>query len=1537
MSGCIITALLFSIIINFSKINYVKINSTEDINQKVIYSLNGRSYLAKYITTEDVNEMQSEVNEKSVSSKSNFNDIIENHGTGYVMPSSEDLNSLIGKLSLLEVFPEESQKYKASADLSTEMYFPTVGDQGGQGSCSAWANAYYAYGYLEAKDNGWDASSGNPDYLLSPAWAYNIIAAYDYGSVPYEVAQVLLDWGVPTLSAMPYDDTDVDSWGDETAWRQAPYHRPYNYTIITYTGTSTIDLIKSLLSSGTPVTIGIDSYQFYNGLDAGTMDYILSSDEYNPLGSLNHAQCLVGYDDAITEGTDVGAFRVVNSWGSSWMNGGFYWLTYDAFSEFANAAGQVIMFISDRADYNPELIATWEYSSAPTRMGDIITLGAGSYSAPLDVINPHYDYDSNNVFPSFMAFDISDFKPYYDLDNDEFFFLELGYSSEAGTISSFLIERYDGGILSEITYESIDVPQTTPGYVRNTFMDFDHEIGVNIEVPEAPEIFESYVINATVYNYGINDESNVELYLYLDGAIVNSTTYTTLLAGTSRRIDYLWKPMTYDTYNFTVYSPPKAGEYSQENNFKSFLIAVQFLLNYSMTVGYSYLWIDASGGTELTLGDDDYATISLPFDFTFYDQAFSTIYLCSNGYLSFYESMPNQYSNIPFPSGDPSHYYMIAPFWDDINLITGGHIYVQSFGDYWVAEWQDIYHYDSPLIGSFQVVLYESGEILFNYDYLDYTSDGYTCGLNLGRDTRYYNSYQGLTDLTNDLSILFELESLEHDLKVTLDTPNAPVLGNSYIITALIRNYGSTNESDVNFYLFYDEIIVNSTFISELDVGESEFLTYNWTPTTYRTYNFTAYAPPVTNESYSSNNRVECLISVHPVKLFDGMLIDYYFSQMGSGGPFYLSYSQLSGSMFHVEYEVTYMGSLYQGYWDINAQTRIIENTGGDPLFESGASTSFWIYPDATLGDIIPIGVDGEPDHLFNITREFLYELPGYGLVDVWELEDLTFPGGIAWYEKSTGILLYGEFYYYSGMYFYTFDFTDTNAPFEYIIFDHDISVYLETPLNPKIGNTYLINATMKNIGLYDESDVNLSLYLDDMLIDSLIISNFLLGTNETIQFMWMPTEYRAYNFSAIVIPVPLESYEDNNRKTTIVYIIDTELFDGLYIKHIYSEMGSDYYTNFTYASYTSRLFYETLNLEFMGMYMSYTWIVDALTRIMSGVTPFGAGYHTPAWIFTNTSLYDTIPIAVDGEGDHNFYVARDLMYNLPGFGPVEVWELEDLTEPGGIAWYEKSTGILLNATFLYGGGTNNYVFEFVDTNADLDIIATPYPFILTTNAGTPDADGSFDLTWTSSYNAENYSVYRYSYFIFEINESLTSLADEITDLSLPLSGYSDGTYYFIVVAHNIHGDTLSNCIQVNVEIVPPPGQFTLTTNAGTPDTDGTFNLIWTSSSNAETYLVYRYSGFISQINGSVTLVADDITGLNLALSGYSDGTYYFIAVAHNISGDTLSNCIQVNVERTASTPIIPGYNIIISILCMLGITFLLIKSKLKGVLPSKS
>ncbi|MHA1285531.1 MAG: hypothetical protein ACTSQP_23750, partial [Promethearchaeota archaeon] len=259
-----------------------KVNSKKDFENAFIYTINGKEYFAKHINSDDIEQMKKDMKISLKTSSLQNNIIINGHGTGYSITDSEDLKKLKGRLMIMGPVQKYEQKFRASIDLSSQIYFPPVGDQGSQGSCTAWANAYYAYGYLEAKDHGWNASSGNPNYLLSPAWAYNIIAAKDYGSIPYEVAQVLIDWGIPTLDAMPYNDSDISNWGNETAWREAPYHRPLNYSLISYEGSSTIDTIKSLIDSEIPVTFGIDAYQYYNGLNKSSGDFILSSSEYDP-------------------------------------------------------------------------------------------------------------------------------------------------------------------------------------------------------------------------------------------------------------------------------------------------------------------------------------------------------------------------------------------------------------------------------------------------------------------------------------------------------------------------------------------------------------------------------------------------------------------------------------------------------------------------------------------------------------------------------------------------------------------------------------------------------------------------------------------------------------------------------------------------------------------------------------------------------------------------------------------------------------------------------------------------------------------------------------------------------------------------------------------------------------------------------------------------------------------------------------------------------------------------------------------------------
>ncbi len=139
--------------------------------------------------------------------------------------------------------------------------------------------------------------------------------------------------------------------------------------------------------------------------------------------------------------------------------------------------------------------------------------------------------------------------------------------------------------------------------------------------------------------------------------------------------------------------------------------------------------------------------------------------------------------------------------------------------------------------------------------------------------------------------------------------------------------------------------------------------------------------------------------------------------------------------------------------------------------------------------------------------------------------------------------------------------------------------------------------------------------------------------------------------------------------------------------------------------------------------------------------------------------------------------------------------------------------------------------------------------------------------------------------------------------------------------------DALSLMESSIIDIVNPfPGSFDLSTNAGTPDDDGIFDLMWTSANNALNYSVYEYSSYITEINQNLKILDEETTNLLLHLSGYEDGTYYFIVVANNTRGSTLSNCIEVVIQKFP--PNIPGYDAIFLIVIVGVVLFIIVKKQ---------
>ncbi|MHA1274773.1 MAG: hypothetical protein ACTSQS_15230 [Promethearchaeota archaeon] len=195
-----------------------------------------------------------------------------------------------------------------------------------------------------------------------------------------------------------------------------------------------------------------------------------------------------------------------------------------------------------------------------------------------------------------------------------------------------------------------------------------------------------------------------------------------------------------------------------------------------------------------------------------------------------------------------------------------------------------------------------------------------------------------------------------------------------------------------------------------------------------------------------------------------------------------------------------------------------------------------------------------------------------------------------------------------------------------------------------------------------------------------------------------------------------------------------------------------------------------------------------------------------------------------------------------------------------------------------------------------------PGGFSLNSNAGNPDKDGNFILNWTSSKNADNYSIYVSNSYITEINSSCSLIIDGLpkTKNNYTISNVFTGDYYYIIVAENIAGINMSNCLHITVGRVPLP--FYLYSDVQNIDNDGEFNLIWTPSNFSYNYsILYSESttwDTYSIYKEGLVPIKDwtEAENYSYLIKGLESGTYYFKIFAYNKFGYNVSNMIEMKV-----------------------------------------
>jgi hypothetical protein len=255
-----------------------------------------------------------------------------------VLPTTDDM--VIG----IQVFSEESITMKAALPLVYNLKTPAVRDQGQIGSCTAFCG-------VEANEILYYYKNGSWTSVLSPAFIYYCervlilkqkITA-DNGAYMVNIPQALQKYGDCLETSYLYPSSNKS-----TAYKTPPtsvamteglsYRIGQSLSSYGLIKTGDVTAVKTKLVNNIPVMMGFNvydnsSYTLFEGLN--TTNYT-----YNPLttsGSLvpgarllgGHATPIIGYDDSMAGGA--GAFLVMNSWGTSWGNGGFFWMPYSVF------------------------------------------------------------------------------------------------------------------------------------------------------------------------------------------------------------------------------------------------------------------------------------------------------------------------------------------------------------------------------------------------------------------------------------------------------------------------------------------------------------------------------------------------------------------------------------------------------------------------------------------------------------------------------------------------------------------------------------------------------------------------------------------------------------------------------------------------------------------------------------------------------------------------------------------------------------------------------------------------------------------------------------------------------------------------------------------------------------------------------------------------------------------------------------------------------------------------------------------------------
>jgi thermitase len=403
----------------------------------------------------------------------------------------------------------------------------------------------------------------------------------------------------------------------------------------------------------------------------------------------------------------------------------------------------------------------------------------------------------------------------------------------------------------------------------------EHDIAVNMEAPKSVKPSQSALLNATVFNKGLSNETDVELQILVNGAAVQSTTIYELLAGDSYTLTYLFIPTVEGIYNVTAYALPVPCEGNIQNNVKSERVTVSTLLVALFQNWHPWDYpsneeaFDRYGIPYVVFSSGDFGTVDLSMftkvviasdqDQTFYNAMdayrwWFEDYVRNGGVLEMHAACWGWHGGGwigPLPGGlEWASYYV-----DYVTIVDYTHPVVTTpnpISDAELDSWSTSVHgYFRNYPANSHIVIIEDSTMQPAYIEFEYGN-----GFMVASSQTLEWAYKRRLSLILENNLLYVPMKYEHDLAVTLDAPVFLELDDSTLLNVTVRNRGLKNETDVELYLVINGTLAENATIPELLVGESYTIGYIWTPARTGNYNITTYARPVPGEEYVTNNIV---------------------------------------------------------------------------------------------------------------------------------------------------------------------------------------------------------------------------------------------------------------------------------------------------------------------------------------------------------------------------------------------------------------------------------------------------------------------------------------------------------------------------------------------------------------------------------------------------------------------------------------------------------------------------------------------------------